>query len=280
MKQRAEKDRISAVLFIVVFLLVVVIVIMVLKTVDDKRAAQNAQEQATINTQDYQPTIQDPNALVSGDGTVTPNPYTPVNTLPGGTNYSAGTSTGTSTGTYPAQAPTTVPASNPAPAPTQTPANNQQAPANNQQAPAQGGDAATTTDPAAFVPTVIGSGSFESETPTPLNIRADWTATAINENQVEVFVVVTCLHQTLYTGEYNPVNIMVGDQYASIYGTRIRSDSYDFQETKLAERTFTLDLNQGESKNIWINVAYEYGGTYFGVRLDSIECGGNVTLTR
>ena len=84
MKQRAEKDRISAVLFIVVFLLVVVIVIMVLKTVDDKRAAQNAQEQATINTQDYQPPVQDPNAMVDGGSSVTPNPYAPVNTLPGG----------------------------------------------------------------------------------------------------------------------------------------------------------------------------------------------------
>ena len=280
MKQRAEKDRISAVLFIVVFLLVVVIVIMVLKTVDDKRAAQNAQEQTTINTQDYQPTIQDPNALVNADGTVTPNPYTPVNTLPGSNSGNSGYSTGNSSGTYPAQAPTTVPASNPAPAPSQAPANNQQAPANNQQAPAQGGDSSTTAEPGAFVPTVIGSGSFESDTPTPLNIRADWTATAISETQVEVFVVVNCLHQTLYTGEYNPVNIMVGDQYASIYGTRIRSDSYDYQETKLAERTFTLDLSQGESTNIWINVAYEYGGTYFGVRLDSIECGGNVTLSR
>ena len=38
MKPRSEKDRISAILFIIVFLLVVVIVIMVLKTVDDKRA--------------------------------------------------------------------------------------------------------------------------------------------------------------------------------------------------------------------------------------------------
>ena len=281
MKQRAEKDRISAVLFIVVFLLVVVIVIMVLKTVDDKRAAQNAQEQGTINTQDYQPAIQDPNALVSGDSVVTPNPYTPVNTLPGGNTSTgnSGYSTGNSTGTYPAQAPTTVPANNPAPAPQQqTPT--QQAPAANQQTPAQSGGDTAPAEPGAFVPVSIGSGSFESETPTPLNIRADWTATAISETQVEVFVVVNCLHQTLYTGEYNPVNIMVGDQYASIYGTRIRSDSYDYQETKLAERTFTLDLSQGESKNIWINVAYEYGGTYFGVRLDSIECGGNVTLSR
>ena len=291
MKQRAEKDRISAVLFIVVFLLVVVIVIMVLKTVDDKRAAQNAQEQATINTQDYQPPVQDPNAMVSGDSYVTPNPYAPVNTLPGGnsgsgnsgyTGGTGGTGGGTSTGTYPAQAPTTVPANNPAPAPQQqTPTQQtptQQTPT--QQAPAQGGDAATTVEPGAFVPAALQSGQFESATPTPLNIRADWSAKSINETQVEVTVTVYCLHQTLYTGEYNPVNIMVGDQYASSYGTRIRSDSYDFQETKLAEHVFTLDLNQGESTTVWLNVEYEYGGTYFGVQLDTIECGGNITISR
>ena len=287
MKQRAEKDRISAVLFIVVFLLVVVIVIMVLKTVDDKRAAQNAQEQATINTQDYQPPVQDPNAMVSGDSYVTPNPYAPVNTLPGGnsgsgnsgyTGGNSGSGTGTGTGTYPAQAPTTVPANNPAPAPQQqTPT--QQAPATNQQTPAQGGDT-TTTDPGAFVPVTVGGSSFESETPTPLNIRADWSATAINETQVEVTVTVYCLHQTLYTGEYNPVNMLLGDQYFSMYGTRIRSDSYDYQETKLAEHVFTIDLAQGESKTMWLNVVYEYGGTYFGVKLDNIECGGNITISR
>ena len=45
MKQKSEKDRISAVLFIVVFLLVVVIVIMVLKTLDNKKNEAPAEEQ-------------------------------------------------------------------------------------------------------------------------------------------------------------------------------------------------------------------------------------------
>ena len=82
MKQRSEKDRISAVLFIIVFLLVVVIVIMVLKTVDDKRASQQAQN-TEISTMGYQPPQQDPNALVTGADTVpTANPYESVSALP------------------------------------------------------------------------------------------------------------------------------------------------------------------------------------------------------
>ena len=95
-----------------------------------------------------------------------------------------------------------------------------------------------------------------------------------------VTVTVFCLHQTLHTGAYNPVNIMVDGQYATAEAKKIDSDSYDAQKTEIASRTFTIDLSQGSSKTFWVNVEWEYGGTYSGVRLDSIECGGNVTLTR
>ena len=256
MKPRSEKDRISAILFIIVFLLVVVIVIMVLKTVDDKRATQA--QNTEISTQSYQPPQQDPNALVTGADTApTANPYESVYALPtsapgngGGSTYTAPTQA-----PAPTRAPTPAPTQAPAPAPTQAPA----------PAPA---------------PT-------EAPTPAPtqapevaLNIRADWSARAVSPTQVEVTVTVYCLHQTLYTGEYNPVNFMVDGQYASVYGRKIENDSYDFHSTELASRTFTIDLAQGESKTFWVSVEWEYGGTYSGVLLDSIECGSNITLRR
>ena len=248
MKARSEKDRISAILFIIVFLLVVVIVIMVLKTVDDKRAVQA--QNTEISTQSYQPPQQDPNALVTGADTApTANPYESVYALP----TSAPGNGGGSTYTAPTQAP--APTRAPAPAPTQAPE-------------------------VAFSPVEMGTGSMQSDTFTGLNIRADWSARAVSPAQVEVTVTVYCLHQTLYTGEYNPVNFMVDGQYASVYGRKIESDSYDFHSTELASRTFTIDLAQGESKTFWVSVAWEYGGTYSGVLLDSIECGSNITLRR
>ena len=277
MTPRSEKDRISAVLFIIVFLLVVVIVIMVLKTVDDKRAAQT--QNTEISTQSYQPPQQDPNALVTGaDSYPTANPYESVNALP--TTAPAGgngSGSGGSTYTAPTQAP--APTRAPAPAPTQAPAPAPtQAPA---PAPTEAPAPAPTQAPeVAFVPVQMGSGSVDSETPTSLNIRADWSARAISPTQVEVTVTVYCLHQTLYTGAYNPVNFMVDDQYASVYARQIESDSYEFHSTELASKTFTIDLAEGETKTFWINVEWEYGGTYSGIQLDSIECGSNVTLRR
>ncbi|MBQ6274858.1 MAG: hypothetical protein IJK63_11630 [Oscillospiraceae bacterium] len=96
MKQKSEKDRISAVLFIVVFLLVVVIVIMVLKTLDNKKNEAQAEE-VTTNTQNYQPQVQDPNdvGIVVPDPAATPNPYEPVSALPG-----TGTGTGILSGQH------------------------------------------------------------------------------------------------------------------------------------------------------------------------------------
>ena len=280
MNPRSEKDRISAILFIIVFLLVVVIVIMVLKTVDDKRAAQA--QNTEISTQSYQPPQQDPNALVTGADTVpTANPYESVNALPTTAPAGGNGSGGGSTYTAPTQAP--APTRAPTPAPTQAPA---PAPAPTQApapapAPTEAPAPAPTQAPeVAFTPVQMGTGSVDSETPTGLNIRAEWSAKAISPTQVEVTVTVYCLHQTLYTGAYNPVNFLVDGQYASVYGRQIESDSYEFHSTELASKTFTIDLAQGESKTFWINVEWEYGGRYSGVQLDSIECGSNITLRR
>ena len=131
-----------------------------------------------------------------------------------------------------------------------------------------------------FTPSVLQTGSFESDTGTGLNIRAVWSATAINENQVEITVSVLCLHQTLQTGYYNPLNIMVDEQYFTADAKRIDSKSYELQETEIGSHTFTIDLAQGSSKTFWVAVEWEYGGTYSGVKLDSVKCGQNITLSR
>ena len=102
----------------------------------------------------------------------------------------------------------------------------------------------------------------------------------MSATQVEVTVTIYCLHQTLYTGEYNPVNLMLDGQYVSVYAKKIESDSYAQQSTQIASKSFTIDLAQGASKTFWLNVEWEYGGTYSGVQLDSVECGGNITLSR
>ena len=297
-KKKNEKDRISAVLFIVVFLLVVVIVIMVLKTVDDKRAAQQAQEQ-NINTQSYQPAEQDPNALVVGtDGNATPNPYEPVNALPNsGTSTATNTGTGTGNGngggtgtgnggTTTQTMPTTAPANNPAPAP----ANNQggtttQPGTNTQPAATETPATPAPADDTPFTPAVIGSGTFYSDSGTWLNVHADWSVKTISTSQIEVTVTMYVDHQSLFTGAIDDsVGLQVDGQYVTYNSPKINYDKNDPRMTELGSHTFTVDLAQGESRNIVISCVWGYGGEYGSpngrVKIDALECGGTVAVTR
>ena len=60
----------------------------------------------------------------------------------------------------------------------------------------------------------------------------------------------------------------------------IEQESNEFHDTVIGTKTFTVDLAPGESKTLLLGVEWGYGGTYSGIQLDSIECGGNITLSR
>ena len=50
--------------------------------------------------------------------------------------------------------------------------------------------------------------------------------------------------------------------------------------TLINNRTFTVPLTGGETRSIPVEVVWNYRGTYGGTYLDTIECGGNITLSR
>ncbi len=251
MKPRTEKDRISAVLFIVVFLLVVVIVIMVLKTVDDNRAKQVEvvdPTAASVQTSD------NPNALVVGNDTVpTANPYAPSNSLP--------------------TAPTTAPVYNPNnPGQAQVPTPPQTNTGNN--------GAEETPYPSKS----LGSGTFSSQSGAWLNTHTDWSAVTVSDTQVEVTVSVYLDHQSLQSGSHNGVTILLGEQSFSENAPSIRHETNEPKSTLLSSHTFTVDLAQGETTTLNLSTDWHYGGTYGGpngrVKLDVIKCSGMITLAR
>lgn len=265
MKNRNEKDRISAFLFIVVFLLVVTIVVLILKSINNHKSDEPEQP-VYQPTQGEQIPESDPNAIVETDPNVPAVTYTPVDTLP--------------------TAPSSAPAVTQAPPPTQAPAP-PQAPAPTRAPPPTTAPTATPapTQTPSYTPVNLGSGSFESETGTYLNIHADWSAKTVSSTQVEVTVKVYCDHYSLYTSKlYGAVGILLDGQYASLDSPAIEHDSNDLKHTELATRTFTIDLQEGQSRTFGLHVEWGYGGEYGGpngrVQLDSLECGGSITLSR
>ena len=128
---------------------------------------------------------------------------------------------------------------------------------------------------------VIGSGSFTSDTGTPLNLRADWTATVLDSERVEVTVNVYLVSYQIEVRElYNAVNVSVGDQYASADSPAIKWENNTRLETLLASTVHTLSLPAGSSDSFPVAVQYQFGGTYSKVELPVIECGGTIELSR
>ena len=128
---------------------------------------------------------------------------------------------------------------------------------------------------------VIGSGSFTSDTGTPLNLRADWTATVLDSERVEVTVNVYLVSYQIEVRElYNAVNVSVGDQYASADSPAIKWESNTRLETLLASTVHTLSLPSGSSASFPLAAQYQFGGTYSKVELPVIECGGTIELSR
>lgn len=236
-----SKGRIKAVLFIIVFLLVIAVAINLLMDMQSERKAD-----ATPTDDPYANTVTPSIETQPAIETAQPTPAIAPSTAPTATHVPATP--------VPTQAP------NPTPVPTATPE------------PVQ---------PVIPQGEVIGSGSFTSDTGTPLNLRADWTATVLDAERVEVTVNVYLVSYQIEVRElYNAVNVSVGDQYASADSPAIKWENNTKLETLLASTVHTLSLPAGSSASFPLAAQYQFGGTYSKVDLPVIECGGTIELSR
>ena len=236
-----SKGRIKAVLFIIVFLLVIAVAVNLLMDMQSERKAD-----ATPTDDPYANTVTPSVETQPAIETAQPTPAIAPSTAP--------TATPVPATQVPTQAPT------PTPAPTATPE------------PVQ---------PVIPQGEVIGSGSFTSDTGTPLNLRADWTATVLDAERVEVTVNVYLVSYQIEVRElYNAVNVSVGDQYASADSPAIKWENNTKLETLLASTVHTLSLPAGSSASFPLAAQYQFGGTYSKVDLPVIECGGTIELSR
>lgn len=129
--------------------------------------------------------------------------------------------------------------------------------------------------------TVLGSGSFKSETGVPIDVRADWTATVVDADTVKVTVNVNLVSYSLHiTAAPNSVNVSVGDDYRSAGSPTVDNDENVQITTLLATTEHYLSLSQGQSGSFPVAVEYHFGGVYKELELPVIECGGSITLSR
>ena len=141
--------------------------------------------------------------------------------------------------------------------------------------------APTTVPTTAPMPSSLGSGVFRSDTGALLDVQAEWSAQTLNDNQVQVTVTVSAVSFGLHTQVLtNAVNIALDGQYVSLEQPRIDYDGGSQVTTKLASQSFTVDLPRNSSRAVLLQVEWQYNGSYHGVELPIIECGGTINLSR
>ena len=77
------------------------------------------------------------------------------------------------------------------------------------------------------------------------------------------------------------LNMAVDGKYVSLASPAIEIQTTAAPvSTVINNHTFTVNLSGGETRSIPVDVVWNYRGTYGGTYLDTIECGGNITLSR
>lgn len=244
--------KIKAVLFIIVFLLVVALVC---AWVTGGEAP--SKETDTNNDPIVIPIAPpDPNKVQPTTAPAAPTPNVPESQQTPGT------------GDISVPNPTAAPQTTAAPQATEAPANT----------PAPTGTAAPqpTTAPASGSP--IATGSFSSQTGTGLNMRADWSVVVTGANSATVTVDVYAISYSLYLTENDSgLKISLGNQYTSAATTGLSYENNAQKTTLLGTKSFTVDTSKG-TVSLPLAVEWHYMGSYGGVEIDVIECGGTVAF--
>ena len=279
-----KSNRTTALLMLLVFLLVVAVVIIFLTGLDRPSRSDNPYENVTVSAA---PSIEIETPEPTPEPTVAPTSSVPVY-YPPVTDSTTQTQRPVTTAAPPASA-AQAPAGTPEPTATPIPG------ADNNMLPAQdlipivpgvteNSDTGTDAASANLIPTgtSLGSGTFRSDSGTSINIHADWNAVVSGANTVDITVTAFVDSYSLFTtASPEALNIAVDGKYVSLASPAIEIQNTAGQvSTLINNRTFTTSLSGGETRNIPIDVVWNYRGTYGGTYLETIECGGTITLSR
>ncbi len=132
-----------------------------------------------------------------------------------------------------------------------------------------------------FVDYNLGSGTFSSDTGVTINVHAQWSAKTMGRNKVEITVKAEL---ESYTLQLNPsakaLIISINGQQTALDVPEVNIDTNTLTRTDLGTHKVVIDLAEGQSKDIPVNVQWQFGGIYSGVDLSVVEASGTIPLKR
>lgn len=127
--------------------------------------------------------------------------------------------------------------------------------------------------------TVSGSGSFTSDTGTPLNLLVKYSASAKSGSEVNITF---DLYLNCYTINATPkpggASVTFNGKTYTMSTPEISSSSATPTSVKLCSTTVTVPLAAGESISVPVSASWAFGGKYSDIDLAAIDAAGTLAV--
>ncbi|MBR7185429.1 MAG: hypothetical protein IKD37_07465 [Clostridia bacterium] len=140
--------------------------------------------------------------------------------------------------------------------------------------------AAETTQPTPVTtaPTISASGSFCSETGSNLEIFLDWAVIGQTDSAVTVRAEAYITHYEIWVSARHGGTLKIGNSSQSFSTPALSYDGRTKQTVPLATATVDVPLEADHTATVTFSVSWPFIGTYSGIRIDNLTCGGTVTI--
>lgn len=127
---------------------------------------------------------------------------------------------------------------------------------------------------------LISSGSISSNTGTVLNLVADWEACVYDYDNAKLIVYVSISHSSLTMSSVpSGVSVTVNGQTSYLNVPSVNF-SGGMTSTSVGSCSFVVPVRTSSVKEYPIRVDWSFGGSYSGVRLDTITASGSAVISR
>lgn len=135
---------------------------------------------------------------------------------------------------------------------------------------------ATTTMPSR--PAIEASGKFSSETGSNLEIHIDWAVISSTDTTATIRAEAYLTHYSIWVSARNNGTLKIGNSSQTFSTEAITYDGKAKQTQPLATATVDVPLQEDGTATVEISVSWPFWGSYSGIKIDHLTCGGKVTV--
>lgn len=141
---------------------------------------------------------------------------------------------------------------------------------------------AETTAPPQTAPAapITGSGRFSSETGSNLEIHLDWAVIGSTADTATLRVDATVTHYEIWVSARQGGKLTVGNTSQTFATEAIEHNERKKMTVPLTSATVDIPLGADGTADVELFVSWPFIGTYSGVKIDNLTCGGTVHLSR